>query len=190
MTIKSHFMIKDSFDEYDYESSTENKYKTEINKQYRKNSLFSDYSQSQNGLIENINDKNYNIYENEIKYKIFEDISSVSKKDDCIELILNIPTENNIISINKIKLSEKLNKYIKDIFVCVGENKIIKKDDLKKKSFKIIEENTMDNIILCQTDIDVNLHILLDKRVINKIINKNIFINYSFAIFKNKIKFM
>ena len=133
----------------------------------------------------------------EIKYKIFEDISSVSKKNNTIELVLDIPIDDSVISINKIKLSNKLNKYIKDIYVCIEDEKIITHKDFlnstqinsNSSSTKFTEHISSQKIINCQYNKNITLHILLSNNVINKIINKNIFVNYSFAIFKPKFKF-
>lgn len=183
----SKFLIKDDFMEYDFNSEHE---KTLLNKINCLCSL-NDYS---NELIEEIDDNNYNLYDHEIKYKIFEDISSVTRKNNTIELILDIPIDNNVISINKIKLSNKLNKYIKDIFVCIGDEKVITYKDFSNKNNNqtttFPQQISSEKIINCQFNKNITLHILLKNKIINKIINKNIFVNYSFAIFKNKIKFI
>lgn len=144
-------------------------------------------------LIENINNENYNIYDNEIKYKIFQDISLITKNNNNLELVLNIPSKNNILSINKIKFSDKLNKYIKDIYLKINNNKINKDVILgivnNNKSLKIIENIYNNNIINYSTNTNIDLYIVLDKNALNYIINKNIFINYSYIIYKNKLKF-
>lgn len=151
-------------------------------------------SQKQNNnFIENIEEKNYYLQENEVKYKIFEDISSISKNNNNIELILNIPIEKNIISINKIKLSSQLNKHIKNIYLNINNKMIINKDEMignKEKLSKIIERKEKENIINSSINKNINLHIIFDKNALNHIINKNIFVNYSYAILKNKIKFI
>lgn len=192
MTIMSNLLIKEKFNEFDFDfekkservlSSIENIYKNQIQK-YKHNI----------DLIENIEETNYYVQDNEVKYKIFEDISTISKKkNNDIELILNIPIENNIISINKIKLSNQLNKYIKNIYLNIDDKIIIKKDELninKEKLSKIIKYKEKDNIINSSINKNINLHIVIDKKALNYIINKNIFVNYSYAIFKNKIKFI
>jgi hypothetical protein len=179
----SNFLIQENFSEFEFESDQENQIITKIN--YLQSNR--DYT---NSLIEH--NKN-NLFDQEIKYKIFEDISSIIKKDNMIELVLNIPIENNIISINKIKISTKLNKYIKDIFICIDNEKIIINTNLNKKknnSLILIEPNYSQKIINCQNINNITLHILLDNNVINKIINKYIFVNYSFEFYKNKIKFI
>lgn len=181
----SSILIQDRFNEYDFDFNT---IQNHISK--KENSYITNYNEYENNLIEEFDEHNYTIYENEVKYKIFEDISSVTKNNDLIELVILIPSNNNIISINKIKLSDKLTKYIKDIFINIGEQKIIRKENKENKILsKIIEENINKNIINCQNNDKIYLHILLDKKAINDIINKNIFVNYSYAIIKNKLKY-
>lgn len=189
----SNFLIQDKFLEFDFDLVQEQK--SHISNKVIQLQSTNEYS---NELIEGINDdENYNLYEQEIKYKIFEDISSVSKKNNVIELVLDIPVDNNIISINKIKLSNKINKYIKDIYVCTGDEKIITHKDFlnltstnTETSSKFTKHISSQKIINCQYNKNITLHILLSNKVINKIINKNIFVNYSFAIFKPKLKFI
>lgn len=195
MTMMSNLLIKENFDEFnlDYEKNNtitptkENKQNT-LNKNYY-NKKYNQYLNQDNNFIENIDDTDYYVQNNEVKYKIFEDISSISKNDESIELILNIPIENNIISINKIKLSNKLNKFIKNIYLNIDNKIIIKKEEIFESNetlSKIIENKN--NIIKYLMDKNINLHIILEKNALNYIINKNIFVNYSYAIFKNKLK--
>jgi hypothetical protein len=189
----SNFLIHDKFEEFNnlyQKQRQESPEKTQITKKINYYYLNTNH---QDNLIEQVDDKSYNLYEQEVIYKIFEDISSVSKINGMIELVLEIPSENNIISINKIKLSNKLNNYIKDIYVKIDNEKIITKDDFKKEKFntsKILENVYSEKIINCQNKKNINLHILFDNQIINKIINKNIVVNYSYAIFKNKVKFI
>lgn len=193
----SNLLIKENFDEFnlDYEKNNtitpteENKQNT-LNKNYY-NKKYNQYLNQDNNFIENIDDTDYYVQNNEVKYKIFEDISSISKNDESIELILNIPIENNIISINKIKLSNKLNKFIKNIYLNIDNKIIIKKEEIFESNetlSKIIENKNKNNIIKYLMDKNINLHIILEKNALNYIINKNIFVNYSYAIFKNKLK--
>jgi len=187
----SNFLIQDKFLEFDFDSVQEQK--THL---LNKISYLQSTNEYSNELIEEIDDNNYNLYEQEINYKIFEDISSVVKKNNMIELVLDIPVDNSIISINKIKLSNKLNKYIKDIYVCMEDEKIITNKDFLNskssnyKSSKFTKNISSEKIINCQYNKNITLHVLLSNNAINKIINKNIFVNYSFAIFKNKHKFL
>ncbi len=187
----SKLLIKDDFMEFNFNSEQEQEHEKKLLNKINYLYLSNNYS---NELIEEIDDNNYNLYDHEIKYKIFEDISSVTKKNNTIELVLDIPVDDNIISINKIKLSNKLNKYIKDIFVCVGDEKVITyKDFLNENNYQTLtfaQQISSEKIINCQFNKDITLHILLKNNIINKIINKNIFVNYSFAIFKNKLKFI
>lgn len=194
-TMLSNFLIQDKFLEFDFnteKNQEKNQEKTLLNKI---NYLCSTNEYS-NELIEQIDDSNYNLFEHEIKYKIFEDLSSISKKNNMIELVLNIPIGDSIISINKIKLSNTLNKYITDIFVCVDGEKIITYKDFLTKMIHNTESSTFtkqistEKIINCVDSKNITLHILLKNNIINKIINKNIFVNYSFAIFKNKHKYI
>ena len=187
----SNFLIQDKFLEFDFDTMG-NQEKMLLNKI----NYLSSTNEYSNELIEEIDDSNYNLYEHEIKYKIFKDISSISKKNNMIELVLDIPIGDNIISINKIKLSNTLNKYITDIFVCVDGEKIITHKDFLSKMVNNIKSSTFtkqistEKVIKCQYNKNITLHILLKDNIINKIINKNIFVNYSFAIFKPKLKFI
>ena len=173
--MKSYILIQDSFDEFNLNNlekiNTHFDYKNQL-------SIFN--TKQSNSIIEHINDENYILYENEVKYKIFEDINSISKKNNIIELQLNIP--HNIISINKIKIPNQINKFIEDIFICNG-HEIIKLDE------KYFNSNTTNKIIYNQHE-NIKLYIYFNTQVINKMINKSIFINYSYAIFKNKVKFI
>lgn len=192
----SNFLIQDKFSEFDFDSVQEQK--THL---LNKISYLQSTNEYSNELIEEIDDNNYNLYEQEINYKIFEDISSVVKKNNMIELVLDIPIDNSIISINKIKLSNKLNKYIKDIYVCADDEKIITNKDFlnsmssnsessNSESSKFTKHISSEKIINCKYNKNITLHVLLSNNVINKIINKNIFVNYSFANFKPKLKFI
>ena len=183
----SNFLIHDSSNEsnLDYEikiPSSSTKY----------NLIF--LTKQNNSLVENIDDNNYNTEINEIKYKIFDDISSISNNSDNLELILTLPTEYNIISINKIKLSDKLNKYVKNIYLIADDQIIISMDKLfninKEQKTKIIKQKQNNSQINNIIGKNINLHIILDKDSINHIINKNIFVNYSFIVIKNKFKYL
>ena len=75
-------------------------------------------------MIEHIEETDYMVKEQEHKYKIFDDISSVIKnKNNKIELVLNIPRSSDVISINKIKLSRSIKDYIFDIFILESDYK-------------------------------------------------------------------
>lgn len=147
-----------------------------------------------NSFVECIDDANYNIQTNEIKYKIFEDISSLNKNDENLELILNLSTPSNVISINKIKLTNSLNKFLKDIYIVIDGNTTMIKEEIfenKEKFLKIIAHKFNDNIVNCSpfTKSNIDIHIVFDKNALNHIMNKNIFVNYSFTTLKNKVKF-
>ena len=76
----------------------------------------------------------------------------------------------------------------------MGNKKVITNRDFfnqnNSQSSQITKQILSNKIINCQYNKNITLHILLKDNVINKIINKNIFVNYSFAIFKNKFKFI
>lgn len=124
----SNFFIRDKFLEFDFDldldldSNARCEQKSHFLNKISYSGMTNVYS---NELIGEINDENCKLCDQEIKYKIFEDISSVSRKNNMLELVLDIPVDDSIISINKIKLSNRLNKYIRDIYVCVGDEKII-----------------------------------------------------------------
>ena len=144
-------------------------------------------------LIEYVDDINYNIQTNEIKYKIFKDISSINVKNDNLELILNLPVAHNVISINKIKLSKDINKFLKDIYLVIDNHIVITKDEIfgsKEHFLKIIAYKFNESVVNCLMDKNVDICIILHKDALNHVMNKNIFVNYSFAISKNKIKFL
>lgn len=198
MTMLSYLLIRETFDEFNLTNEKSNN-SLLVNHDKKNNSNIlnldnQDKNQNYNqtdGIIENIDEKNYYVQDNEVKYKIFDEISSISKINNSIELILNIPTENNILSINKIKLSNKLNKYIEDVYLNIDDKIILKKDEIirnNNKPTKITKSSNKENIN-CILGKNVNLHIILNKDALNHVINKNIFVNYSYAIFKNKLKF-
>lgn len=195
--MKPNFLIQDKFLEFNFNTEQEqHNFLSKLPEFYINKNIIENTTDYSSELIEEIDDNNYNLYEQEIKYKIFEDISSVNKKNDIIELMLNIPINDNIMSINKIKLSTKLNKYIYNIYVCVDGKKIVTQTDFLNDDKNNIKSTIFDKqissnkIINCQYSKNVTFHILFKNNVINKIINKNIFVNYSFAILKNKLKFM
>ena len=191
MSFLSNLLIKDLFDEFNFslESPSPSKLKNIVINQI-KNSEENDTS-----IIEHIDDENYQNHEHEIKYKIFEDINAVIKKGNNIELILTLPTNYNIISINKIKISKKVKNFINDIYLCINNKISLTKDELYNQinnSEKISKiKNSKENKIINNNNNNIiNLHILLDSSAVNYIVNKDIFINYSYLINKNKIKYI
>jgi hypothetical protein len=202
----SKLLIQDKFDEFDcanlsYSSIQKKKSKSEKKEsgeqiesdnyfgQIKKTKSSESFSDEMN-IIELVDDKNYAVYENDVKYKIFEDISSISKSS-CgeIELVLDIPYEHNIVSINKIKLSNELGKFVKNIYMMTGKKVIMTKEQILNDTNKLlkIKENINSD---CSDGYGICLHIILDKDSLNHIINKNIFVNYSYAVLKNKLKFV
>ena len=198
----SKLLIQDKFYQFDnanlsYQSEQKKNIKNEENKIIENNNLnkikktksSESFISDESSIIELVDDKkNYTVYENEVKYKIFEDISSISK-GVCgdLELILDIPYEHNVVSINKIKISNGLSKYIKNVYMMLGEKIIMTKEELinTNNKIKIMRDNKNTNDYH-----NINLSIILDKDSLNHIVNKNIFVNYSYTILKNKLKFI
>lgn len=145
-------------------------YKKNININYNKLSR----------IIENINDSNYEIKENEIKYEIFDNNNNIQLYKDNIELIIYLPNNYIILSINKIKLSNNLEKYIDNISI-YGNN---------EKIYNYETDNFNKKIDFCKNYKNITINIKLQKSVMNKILNKSIFINYSYLFNKKKIKFV
>lgn len=144
-------------------------------------------------IIEHIEETNYLVKEQELKYKIFDDISSVIKnKNNKIELVINIPRSSEIVTINKIKLSKSIKEFIFDIFVTLDNSIILAQEDLYNKKINFsdfsLNSDLNVNVIDCSRG-EVNIHIILEPQSINKIINNNIYISFSFINFKNKVKF-
>jgi len=160
--------------------------------------LFDDTENIDNSIIEHVEDKNYLIKEQEIKFKIFDDISSVTKtKDNKIELILTIPKSTDIMTINKIKLSKNIKQFIFDIFVSIGDDNIILdrgnlyEQKIILSSINVFEKDLLEtnkNYIDC-TKGEIQIHIILEPNSINDIINNSIYVNYSFVNYKSKVKF-
>lgn len=209
MEILSNYLIKD-YDEYIsyFEEHQENKLKNYLdyldnldnldsyledreNKENREKRY--SFDNADNSIIEHIEETNYFVKEQEHKYKIFDDISSVIKnKNNQIELVINIPKSSDIITINKIKLSKSIKEFIFDIFVTLDDKTILTQDELYKKKISLSDINyknyNKNNIIDCSKG-EVDIHILLEPNSINEIINNNIYISFSYINFKNKIKF-
>ncbi len=150
-------------------------------------------------LVEQLEDTDYTMTEQEIKFKIFDDISSISKNtDNKLELILTIPKTSDIITINKIKLSKNIKDFVFDIFITINNNIIINRESKHNNKILLSKSNSNifnyaslfenKNYIDCSKG-EVNIHIILEPHSINEIINNNIYVNYSFANYKNKVKF-
>lgn len=193
----SSYLIKDYEEYYDnlenFEEQQEQKIKKYLDFDFNEESenRYS-FDTTESCFIEHIEETNYLIKEQEQKYKIFDDISSIIKnKNDKIELIINIPKSSDIVTINKIKLSKSIKYFIFDIFVTLDDQVILAQEDLYKKKINfsnfsdISDEN---NIIDCSKG-EVDIHIILEPQSINQIINNNIYISFSYINYKNKIKF-
>ena len=197
MEVISNYLIK-SDDYFNLiELDEENKYLKYLEEKNFQNIqgklLFDDIDNLNNSIIEHVEDKNYLMKEQELKFKIFDDISSVSKNNNNkIELIINIPKSSNIMTINKIKLSKNIKQYIFDIFVSLNNNIILHKENLynEKKNINFFDKDLYENKnnIDCSKG-DVNIHIILEPNSINDIINNYVYISYSFINYKNKVKF-
>ena len=160
---------------------------------------FSSYNLSSDSydsdIFEHILDNNieYFIKEQEIKYKIFDDISSILRTTDGkIELILNIPKKSKLLSINKIKLSKKISNYIFDIFVSLNNKIILTKENLYNSKIKlddVINNNNLNNNLINCSNNNINLHIFIQSINIISIINIYIYITYSYINYKNKFSY-
>jgi len=136
-----------------------------------------------NNCIEYINDNKYDIHSQEIEYKILDDISYIIKNKDSIELIVNISNKCDFLSINKIRLSQKINNYIKDIYVKQNTEIILTKDKLLN-----IKTKDINNIIKFSNE-KLNLHIIIEPNNLNNIINSHIYILFTYINFRNKVKY-
>ena len=145
-------------------------------KNYKKRVLES-YDEEYDNILESIKDNNnYHLKENEKKYKIFEDISSINSHSKYLELVLELPINLKIVSINKIKFSDKIKDCIENIYLTINNKKIV--TDIQNI-----------NLLNIRDIKNLEIHLLLKKNAINKIINKNIYITYSYIETKSKIKF-
>lgn len=127
-----------------------------------------------------IKTNNFNIEsENEIKFKIFDDIHSINIKSNLIELIVKIPLVENIVSINKIILSNKIKKYLINIFIYVEGSNII-----FDNTNKIIIKSNLNNFTK-----DLEISLIFNSTALNDIMNQNIIVNYSCVNLKKKIKY-
>lgn len=135
------------------------------------------FDEEYDSIIESINDNNnYLLKENEKKYKIFEDISYINNHDRHLELILDLPINLKINSINKIKFSNKIKNYIEKIFISVNKKEVIS------------DINSI-NLLNIHNVNELELHIILRKNAINHLLNQNIYITYSYIDSKPKLKF-
>lgn len=198
MEVISNYLIKsdDYFNLIGLDEESKYQKYLEVKKNPIEKLLFDNFDNFDNSIIEHVEEKDYLMKEQELKFKIFDDISSVSKnKNNKIELIINIPKFSNIMTINKIKLSKNIKQYIFDIFVSLDNKIILHKENLYNE--KIILKNINffnkdlyenNNYIDCSKG-DVNIHIILEPNSINDIINNYVYITYSFLNYKNKVKF-
>ena len=97
-------------------------------------------------------------------------------KNNELELVINIKKRSDLLSINKIKLSNNIKNYIKKIFLSINDKVII--DDLLNS----------ENLNSCYIESDVNLSIVIDSVNLNDIMNTNIYILFSYINYKNKVK--
>jgi hypothetical protein len=183
--------------EFDQEDKYQNYLEEENFQNIKGKFLFDDTKNIDNSIIEHVEDKNYLIKEQEIKFKIFDDISSVTKnKDNKLELILTIPKSTDIMTINKIKLSKNIKQYVFDIFVSVGNDIVLNRECIYNQKIILSSINVFDkdlletnkNYIDC-TKGPIQIHIILEPNSINEIINNSIYVNYSFVNYKSKVKF-
>ena len=177
-------LIEETLDKFYIEKIEEPKYlyyKNNSPKNSKKNLI--EMNKKEQGIIEYIEEKEYNVKEQEIKYKIFEDISEVSKNINNIELIISLPKTHQILSINKIRFSKNIKNYIKDIYITKNKKIILDKNEL-------LNSNLEKNNINYSSNKQLRLHLILETQGLNTIINKNIYISYSYINLKNKIKYL
>jgi hypothetical protein len=160
-----------------YEEYYNNKIRKYKNKNYNIESNI-------NNCIEYIDDIDTNTHYEEIKYKIFDDLTHIIKNENNIELIINIPNTYELLSIIKIRLSKKITSYIKDIYVKQNKEIILTKNKLLNINIKDI------NNVINNTSGELNLYITIEPNSLNHIINSNIYILFLFVNRKNKIKFL
>jgi len=135
----------------------------------RENNICDMIEEDKNRINNNININNKEININK-EYKIIEDIDQIYYNEDNIEIIIDLDLLNfKKIKFNEIKLSNKLIKYKKDVFIS-NNNKIIN-----------INEYINNN------NSNIKIHILLNNKIINHLTNQTININYS--ITNNLIKY-
>jgi len=138
--------------------------------------------------VEYINNIEYNTEVEEIKYKILDDITYITKNRNNIELVITLPNNYEYLSIVKIKLSKEINNYIKDIYIKKNNEIVLTKDkllDIKVKNINNLINNSNNQINNVE---ELNLHIIIEKNSLNYIINSYIYILFSFVNIKNKIK--
>ena len=170
-----------------FNTNSENDYLGCKKIKFYKNLLNKQYNNYSSDILEHIDDSEYNIKEQEIKYKIFDDISSITKQNENIEIILDIPKNSQIISINKIKLSKNINNFVNDIYISLNNKKITKEKIYKNNLNEYLINNKLDNnSFKCHNNI--SLHIIINSNSFNEIINNNIYVTYSYANYKNKNK--
>lgn len=134
----------------------------------------------QNNIINIVDDNKYNIVEHDEIFNIFDDIKyiSIDNNNNTIELAIDLPKNFNIIAINNIKISKKLDTHIKNIYLKINNISYETFNSLKK----IYLENNNANFAK-------TIHIIFNNLCLNNIFNKNIYVNYSCMSIKNKIKF-
>lgn len=120
-----------------------------------------------------------NVFSDKIKFRIFDDIDFVNiDKSGHFELSISLPSNLNIISINKIKLSSKI--LLSDINILSNNNIIYKKEDILFLDHKFNKLDCSE----CIKDIVINL--LIDNKNINHIVGKQISISYTRENIKDK----
>ncbi len=161
--------------EYNYEVNYNEINKNNIinnNKQLKRinskeNNICDMIEDDKNKINNNYDNKEININK---EYKLIEDIEEIYYNNDGLEIIVNLNLFNfKKIKFNEIKLSKKLIKYKKDVFI-TNNNKIIN-----------INEYINNN------NSNIKIHILLNNKIINHLTNQTININYS--ITNNLIKY-
>ncbi len=121
---------------------------------------------------------------NKIKFRLLDDVDTINVDNNGnIELSVLLSSSLNILTIDKIKLSKKIN--INDINIYSNNKIIYKKDDI----FTSINYSCVKNKLQfsgCDNDIVINVKI--NNKNINNIIGKCVYLSYTNTITKEKHK--
>lgn len=126
-----------------------------------------------------------NTFSNKIKFKIFNDIDFVNiDNKGQFELSIHLPSNLNIVTINKIKLSNKI--LLSDINIFANNKIIFNKEDISFLGNKYNNKSNKLDFTDCIEDIVINM--LIDNKNINQIVGKQILISYTSEIIEEQSK--
>ena len=114
-----------------------------------------------------------NNIENDISYKILDDIEDIELQADNVILSINL-LPNETLKINSLKIPAKIKKYVNDIYITENNNIIYKK------------HNYINSVI--NTNENTKIHLVFNKIYMNEIIGYNIVLNYTIVCKKSKSK--